>query len=495
MSTRGRRGRRNAEGSQEESEASSNNSSTDSEGETKKTGTPGKRYSIDLRAFHKTKRRLETELRNRDACDDIMDVYCSDGKEYTKINPLLSGHGTYPLIQAIYEHRSDGDLNTCWGRRCELTTLGRSILEDMQTEEGKEEATETEYGDEQGTMLATPTQMHLYPKKAWRNFERYFSARGKPEGLINKKKWKKLKKKIYRWLKNAHYMYSTVISRLPTDGLHLADGIEMSNGPQLYTHMLTRFGQTHAQCLATLLRIITNLALLNPDPKTGRTETIMDYFDRAQRISREAKQFPAMSVPIAAPLLKVMILEGLVKSDDKYRNMVMAEYANNLTTDIPQLRQTMQTVEGLREAEIMERYAPVKLAQADVLMGAGIRQEVCKVFARTNRCRYGDRCKYKHDGESRTPRAARFGPFTFKGRKDLCRLFTTTGKCKFGKACRYKHEPKLARAHLTEAAQGISDPDMKETEASGNLIGHESADPFAFIGQDEDDESSETLDF
>ena len=77
----------------------------------------------------------------------------------------------------------------------------------------------------------------------------------------------------------------------------------------------------------------------------------MDYFDRAQRIARDTKEFPAMSVPIADPLLKVMILEGLVRSDKaKYSQMVLNEYAKNLTSDMSEMRQIMQTVEGLREA-------------------------------------------------------------------------------------------------------------------------------------------------
>ena len=75
----------------------------------------------------------------------------------------------------------------------------------------------------------------------------------------------------------------------------------------------------------------------------------MDYFDRAQRIAREAKAFPAMKVPIPDPLLKVMLLQGLMRSDEsKYKHMVLREYAKNLESTFDELRQTMQTVEGLR---------------------------------------------------------------------------------------------------------------------------------------------------
>ena len=120
-------------------EGSSSSSSGDER--PSKTRSSGKKYSIDLRAFHKTKRRLETELRNRDACDDIMDVYCSDGKEYERINPLLGGHGTYPLVVSFYEHSVDGPISTCWRTNCNLTTTGEAFNEDMKTEEGQRELT------------------------------------------------------------------------------------------------------------------------------------------------------------------------------------------------------------------------------------------------------------------------------------------------------------------------------------------------------------------
>ena len=129
----------------------------------------------------------------------------------------------------------------------------------------------------------------------------------------------------------------------------------MSHGPMFYSMLLQRFGHTHAQCLATLLQLITTLSLLNPDPKTGVEETIMDFFDRAMRIARETKEFPAMNVPIADPLLKVMILQGLIRSNKaKYGQMVLSEYAQNLKSSFDQLRNTMQTVEGLREQSIID---------------------------------------------------------------------------------------------------------------------------------------------
>ena len=76
-----------------------------------------------------------------------------------------------------------------------------------------------------------------------------------------------------------------------------------------------------------------------------------------------------MKVPIPDPLLKDTLLQGLMRSDEsKYKHMVLREYAKNLESTFDELRQTMQTVEGLREQEIINEYAPTAaLAQADVM--------------------------------------------------------------------------------------------------------------------------------
>ena len=66
----------------------------------------GRNYVIDLRSFHKTKLRIETELRNSEMANDIMDTYCSDGVPFKEVNPLLATDGVFPLIKFIYEHDS-----------------------------------------------------------------------------------------------------------------------------------------------------------------------------------------------------------------------------------------------------------------------------------------------------------------------------------------------------------------------------------------------------
>jgi hypothetical protein len=344
--------------------------SSDDERSTRETKQTGKNYVINLQSFHKTKLRI-AELRNQETSNDIIDAYCSDGSPFCEVNPLLASDGGFPLVQSIYEHDTRGPLKTCWGSNCKLTELGKAFTADMEGD-GAESLQRVQFGGELGGSLATATQMHLYPAKAWRAIERYFKARGQPTDICSRETWHKIRKHTKRWLRHAHLMYSTLVGRMSSDGLHLGEGIEMSHGPMFYSMLLQRFGHTHAQCLATLLQLITTLSLLNPDPKTGVEKTIMDFFDRAMRIARETKEFPAMNVPIADPLLKVMILQGLIRSNKaKYGQMVLSEYAQNLKSSFDQLRNTMQTVEGLREQSIIDQYAPTSLLTADVHSASG----------------------------------------------------------------------------------------------------------------------------
>ena len=56
----------------------------------------------------------------------------------------------------------------------------------------------------------------------------------------------------------------------------------------------------------------------------GRAE-VNEFFDRAERTARDAMDFPAMNVPVAAPILKVFILEGLNASNE-------AKYGSSVTS-------------------------------------------------------------------------------------------------------------------------------------------------------------------
>ena len=404
----------------------------------------GKNYTIDLNAFHRSKLRLEAELRNKSSCNDIIDAYCGDKTPYKDINPLISGDGIFPLITEIYKHSaSEGTISTCWGKPCLHTETGVKLINDINGE-GADVVRQTTYGETGGISLATPTQMHYHPAKAWRMIDTYIKMRGGAEAIgIESDTWNTIRRKTKRWLRDSHRLFSILISRLPTDGVHLAEGMEMSHGPQFYNMLQTRFGHTHAQCLATLLQIITTLQPSNPDPRTGKKETIMDYFDRAQRIAREAKAFPVMRVPIPDPLLKVMLLQGLMRSDEsKYKHMVLREYAKNLESTFDELRQTMQTVEGLREQEIINEYAPTAaLAQADVMTIEGRKpNDPCYFPGHKGHC--NKECMKQHP-ELRPKRQTKS--------TNLCRFWNANGSCPYGNKCKFKHRNEAVASALYKA--------------------------------------------
>ena len=64
----------------------------------------GKNYVIDLQSFHKTKLRLETELRNTEATNDIVDAYCTDGQPTTVIRRGLSPHTLHKRTRVGWRH-------------------------------------------------------------------------------------------------------------------------------------------------------------------------------------------------------------------------------------------------------------------------------------------------------------------------------------------------------------------------------------------------------
>jgi hypothetical protein len=342
-----------------------------SEDEERNARQSGKNYVIDLQAFSNSRVRLETELRNSHSSIGILDTYCSDNIKYDKVNPLLNPDGANPLLTDLYTHDKEGGVAAPWGR-CTLTTEGQGFKDQM-AGDGAENSIKCYYGDDtEYTSLPTPSAIHHWPAKAWRHINAYYIKQNSTD-VYTRENWKNLTKAVKKWLLRAHRIWSKIVGRLPSNGMHLTGGIEMSNGVKLYNYLLFRYGHTHAQCLGELLRLLANIKLLNPDPNTKTLETIRDFFGRAQRIARESKEFPAMRFPISGPLLKVMILEGLRRSDKaKYQAKVIDAYSDDLEDDIERMQMTFETVEGLRTKQIKDEFAPTQLATSVVnIAGAG----------------------------------------------------------------------------------------------------------------------------
>ena len=169
---------------------------------------------IDLKSFHKTKLRIETELRNSEMANDIMDTYCSDGVPFKEVNPLLATDGVFPLIKFIYEHDGKGPIETCWQENCKLTEAGEAIWADM-CDEGKPQVKKIQFGNEEGSSLATPTQMHLFPARSWRAIEKYLNARSAETEIVKGGTWSKIRRHTKHWLR----------TKLSKDVCHQTDSI------------------------------------------------------------------------------------------------------------------------------------------------------------------------------------------------------------------------------------------------------------------------------
>ena len=99
--------------------------------------------------------------------------------------------------------------------------------------------------------------------------------------VLDKRQRKKLKK-CKRWIKANHKIWRVIVNHLDVESTDICSGIEISNGLVLLSVMKTKFGHTHAQCLAQLLRELTNVTLRKQ--KNGKLESIQKYMDRVQRI-------------------------------------------------------------------------------------------------------------------------------------------------------------------------------------------------------------------
>ena len=74
----------------------------------------GKHWTINLRAFSKTRTRLETILRKNDLSIDLLDSYCKTSADLLQVNPLVVGKddGANPMMRLMFNHEpNDGDAN------------------------------------------------------------------------------------------------------------------------------------------------------------------------------------------------------------------------------------------------------------------------------------------------------------------------------------------------------------------------------------------------
>ena len=255
-----------------------------------------------------------------------------------------AAYGTYPLQSKFYVECTSNDtdaIEVLGGLKyVTRTPIGNGILAELIKDNADYLENNIKYGEEKGNCIATYDQMLFHPRKSFDVFREYCESHDIHDEHNTKihsiplDEYKKLIKKCKKWLRANHRMWSTIIAHIDAASMHITGGIELSNGIVLLSTLKTKYGHTHAQCLAAMLRILTNVTMLTKDPNTGQSETVADYMSRVERIARDASAFPAMKVPIAKPLVKVFALEGLVKSSDKYSSMVTMAYSNDLQDSI-----------------------------------------------------------------------------------------------------------------------------------------------------------------
>lgn len=321
-------------------------------------------WRIDLGNFSKTKTKLETAINSSSRNSDLMSAYFD--AQHTALTKLpwdegRAEYGIFPLHKFFFTACANDDplaiVAIVPNLKVKHTKIGNAFMKELQNKNTEYFENNTyQWGDVRGTCIGTYFQMLRFPKQAFKAFRRYVDSMKKHVKCTSRRKLKRLLKACKRWLKSNHSIWNTVLSHMDVSATHVCSGLEMSNGILLLSKLFTQFGHTHAQCLAALLRELTNIKMRKKDPDTNKPETIQKYFDRVDRIAHDASNYPTMKVPIATPLLKVFALEGLLRSSDKYESMVTMAYSNNLSDTFAQLIDKMQTVEGMRSKTIRDEY-------------------------------------------------------------------------------------------------------------------------------------------
>jgi hypothetical protein len=89
--------------------------------------------------------------------------------------------------------------------------------------------------------------------------------------------------------------------------------------------------------------------------------------------------------------------------------------------------------------------------------------KLCKFIDMDQDCPFGDACKYSHDVALKRPRRYDEPPknrmVTAEGKTKkiwMCKAFATTGKCKYGQQCAYAHSADEVKAFVTDCGRGAS---------------------------------------
>ena len=352
--------------------SSSDGESSDSSSSDERSSSSSKSdWKIDLATFSRTRIKLLTELNSSTKCGTLLQAYFSEQHNaklpWTDHRP---DYGIFPLHDFFYCPCAVNDPNKLphSDLNIKLTKAGRKFVHALKVDHKVYyESNKYKWGSQTGSCVGTYAQLLKFPTLGVNAIRRVYADLGSKFHGLKKKKYKKLIKNARKWLRANRQIWAVIVQHLNVTATHICSGLEMSNGLLLLEQLTSKFGHRHAQCLAALLKQLTNLQLRKRDPDTSRLETVQKYMDRVQMIAREASNFPAMNVPIAIPLQKVFALQGLLRSDPKFSTLVTMAYSNDLKDSFDKLTDKFTTVEGLRTKKIQAEYgSSTNLATASV---------------------------------------------------------------------------------------------------------------------------------
>ena len=430
-------------------------------------------WKIDLSTFSKTRTKLETELNSSSKCSELLEAYFD--RQHTAFNRLpweenRPEYGIFPLHRYFYLPCKDNDKDAmnaiAPNHYVKLTDGGAAFIAELQEKNTDYfNANSYRWGDIKGSCIDTYFQMLRQPKQALSAFRRYYDTMGSKIQTMTKRRMKKLVKRSKKWIKANHSIWSAIVDHLDVGATHVCSGLEMSNGILLLSKLVTKFGHTHAQCLAALLRELTNISLRKKDPSTSKPESVQAFMDRVQQIGREAAKYPQMTAPIPLPLMKVFALEGLVRSDQKYAPMVTMAYSNDLSDSFEKLTDKMQTVEGMRAKHVHDEFgsASSNHASASVQAAKSERRKTGKGKGPNDpcylsghkghlnkNCSWQKLTKLKDNGRACKP------VFDSDGRK-ICEFMANNIFCPFGKKCNQSHKTRSNTRRANNVTTDSSD--------------------------------------
>ena len=139
--------------------------------------------------------------------------------------------------------------------------------------------------------------------------------------------------------------------------------------------------------------------------------------------------------------------------------------AGSDVTDFERLKTVLRLLISNEGRQLSTSSAVDNSSQASMVAAAAARRvdlrryktELCRSYAETGQCRYGEKCQFAHGTDELRP-LARHPRY----RTELCHSFHVTGFCPYGSRCNFIHSDATAPA-MTEASTTSTHPQPPST--------------------------------